>query len=220
MGAFARWVIVLLLVCSAQQGTVGDLHIISGGERSALLALYEATGGDHWKYRDGWGGPVGSECRWYGVVCGMVVTPSARPREKVAVLNLQNNGLMGQVPTQMEALTGIEGLMLEGNAVKGPLSDALLRRFDDGQLDVEPKSLTHDIHEVLAQVSYPSLLCGDYRAQLSVNGTASLERSRCRERNGKQTREVYCERQEGHTYEFDRFARFGRGRVCEITAGA
>jgi hypothetical protein len=150
----------------------------------------------------------------------MVVTPSARPREKVAVLNLQNNGLMGQVPTQMEALTGIEGLMLEGNAVKGPLSDALLRRFDDGQLDVEPKSLTHDIHEVLAQVSYPSLLCGDYRAQLSVNGTASLERSRCRERNGKQTREVYCERQEGHTYEFDRFARFGRGRVCEITAGA
>lgn len=86
-----------------------------------------------------------------------------------------------------------------------------VRALDDGQLDVEPNPTAHDLQEVVFQLSAPMLLCGDYTIQLSANGTISLERRRCRMRHGKQTRKVYCDRQEGHTYEFDRFARFLAG---------
>ena len=42
---------------------------IAPGERQALLDLYARTGGEQWTVSTGWGGPVGSECHWYGVRC-------------------------------------------------------------------------------------------------------------------------------------------------------
>jgi Leucine Rich Repeat (LRR) protein len=44
-------------------------QVVSPQERQALLALYEATDGNHWKDHTGWLGPAGTECVWYGVSC-------------------------------------------------------------------------------------------------------------------------------------------------------
>jgi hypothetical protein len=96
-----------------------------------------------------------------------------------------------------------------------------LRAFDDGKLEDAQSSVAQDIQEVRFQMGNPSLLCSDYTIQLSASGTISLERRRCRMRLGKQTRKVYCDRQEGHTYQFDRLARFlaGSGVLAQPESG-
>ena len=68
---------------------------VSPQERQALVDLYDATGGDHWKRHDGWLGPAGNECNWYGVTCGGGLGPTS-----VAVIDLvlQENNLAGSVP--------------------------------------------------------------------------------------------------------------------------
>lgn len=53
----------------ASEKLVPNAHGVSVKERDALVALYNATGGSHWKNRDGWNGPSGTECEWHGVSC-------------------------------------------------------------------------------------------------------------------------------------------------------
>jgi hypothetical protein len=36
-------------------------------EREALIALYEATGGDNWAFKSGWLGMPGTEAAWRGI---------------------------------------------------------------------------------------------------------------------------------------------------------
>ena len=42
---------------------------IPTAERDALVALYNATGGDGWHDNSGWLGNAGSECSWSGIWC-------------------------------------------------------------------------------------------------------------------------------------------------------
>lgn len=42
---------------------------IPQAQRDYLLAFHAATGGANWTQQDHWGGPLGTECTWYGVTC-------------------------------------------------------------------------------------------------------------------------------------------------------
>lgn len=52
-------------MASAAQATI----VIPASERAVLLALYNNADGPDWTNHNGWNGPAGTECSWYGVVC-------------------------------------------------------------------------------------------------------------------------------------------------------
>jgi Leucine-rich repeat (LRR) protein len=93
---------------------------VPAAERTALKALYSATGGVHWTNAGGWLGPAGTECAWAGVQCdGAKVT--------VVGLDLHENGLAGSLPAGFASLANLQSLDLEGNALAGALPKELGR---------------------------------------------------------------------------------------------
>lgn len=82
-------------------------------ERSALVALYEATNGENWRRQDHWLSDV-SIANWYGV---------HTDREgHVTGLFLENNGLEGNLP-DVGALTSLVSLNLSINRLSGPVPE-------------------------------------------------------------------------------------------------
>lgn len=80
-------------------------------ERSALIDLYDSTGGPGWANSAGWNGPPGSECTWYGVLCDA--------EGSVQELNLAVNQLAGTLPASLGQLTHLTNLLLLGNQLTG-----------------------------------------------------------------------------------------------------
>ena len=110
-------------VDAAAQGSVA-------GDRAALVALYDATGGADWTDRTNWttGGPVDT---WHGV------TTDADGR--VAALALPENELAGTLPAALRGLTRLRRLDLGGNRLDGPIPAEL------GELtELEELSLWND----------------------------------------------------------------------------
>ena len=82
-------------------------------QRGALIALYEATGGDNWTRNENWltDKPIDL---WYGV--------SANSNGRVTHLRLFHNGLHGTIP-DLSALSSLTFLDLRGNRLTGPMPD-------------------------------------------------------------------------------------------------
>ena len=83
---------------------------VSPTERAALLNLYNATNGSNWTNQTGWGGAQGTECSWFGVVCGAM--------GEVDNLSLANNKLSGSIP-DLGGLFFLEGLDFSDNSLSG-----------------------------------------------------------------------------------------------------
>jgi hypothetical protein len=196
----------LFFVPDVQEQSVNPLEI-SVDERMALIALFEKTGGKDWAHRNGWLGPIGTECDWYGVECKRELKGRGYGSYTVIELDLTNNGLKGQVPPEVGGLRNLKSLILDGNDIKGPLPEGVLRMFDQAQLQVSPISLIHDIEEILVEVQDHGLLCLSFRAWMFADGNVRRERKMCRLKNGKETREVYFDYQEGKIHDFNRLAR-------------
>ena len=89
-------------------------------DRAALRVLYETVSGADWNTTDGWlGGPVLDE--WYGV--------TADSLGRVQSLNLTDNGLTGELPSELGNLAAMTELRLGDNELSGrlPLTLARLR---------------------------------------------------------------------------------------------
>ena len=81
-------------------------------QRSALEAIYDATGGGDWYSRDNWlsDRPLDD---WYGV--------STNADGYVDSINLHGNGLSGPIPAELGNLANLEILWLNGTGVSGPI---------------------------------------------------------------------------------------------------
>lgn len=88
----------------------GLLFCSESGDRAALVALYDSTGGDNWKNSANWNSsqPLG---QWHGV------TTDADGR--VTRLNLSGNNLQGKLPEELGGLAGLEILHLSTNQLTG-----------------------------------------------------------------------------------------------------
>jgi len=84
----------------------------AGADREALVALYEAAGGDNWINNANWlsGKPLGD---WHGVHTGR--------QGRVIGLGLWSNGLSGSIPPEIGKLTALEDLNLLDNGLSGPI---------------------------------------------------------------------------------------------------
>ena len=99
-----------------------DVAFLPVAQRAALRELYAATDGPNWRESLGWMGAEGTECSWHGVTCD-------DSGETVLRLDLSGNGLLGELPETLVALSDLtpgEGLDLCWNDV---LMDEALADF-------------------------------------------------------------------------------------------
>ena len=106
--------IALPALCGLLALALPGLAAVPAAERSALIALYNSTGGPHWAARAGWLGSPGSECSWSGVTCDATGVTVVR-------LFLSDNGLAGSLPAGVGNLPNLQSLQAEGNALSGAL---------------------------------------------------------------------------------------------------
>ena len=93
-----------------------DVVFVPPNQRAALRDLYLATDGPNWTESLGWMDAEGTECGWHGVTC-------SDDGSTVVRLDLSGNGLTGELPASMTALTDLvldEGLDLCWNQVLVP----------------------------------------------------------------------------------------------------
>lgn len=83
---------------------------IPEAERNALIALYQATDGGHWRVSTNWMGATGTEDTWYGVK----ITEG-----HVIDLDLSSNNLTGSLPAEIGDLAKLANLRLEENSLTG-----------------------------------------------------------------------------------------------------
>jgi hypothetical protein len=74
-------------------------------ECEALVAIYNSTNGEHWKYNTGWL-VTNTPCSWYGMKC---------KNGQVTRLYLQYNQLTGFIPPEIEGLSNLEVLNMKNN---------------------------------------------------------------------------------------------------------
>ncbi|MGY6554944.1 MAG: CotH kinase family protein [Wenzhouxiangella sp.] len=79
-----------------------DVVLLPPDQRAALRDLYLATDGPNWQEALGWMDAEGTECGWHGVHC-------SDDGSTVVGLDLSANGLLGEVPPSISALTDLEG---------------------------------------------------------------------------------------------------------------
>lgn len=91
-------------------------------ERQALIELYQATGGDDWVRNDGWLGPEGTECDWFGISCSQHEDGGRR----VTGMNLSANNLRGRIPESLGSLPELVSLELNRNRLTGEVPGSLL----------------------------------------------------------------------------------------------
>jgi Leucine rich repeat len=187
--------------------------LIPTEERQALEALYKATSGDGWTHRVGWLGPPGTECDWHGVQCGMgrVVDlsldennlvgqiPSALVQlSKLQSLDLRRNHLTGTIPPALGRLTDLEWVSVNGNDLSGLLPEPLIQRWLDGPLAISAEAhLFTDVSEIDFESSSSSALCATHRIMLRADESVFLYTERCRNAS-PDDRTTFCEAKQGH----------------------
>ncbi|KAL3797761.1 hypothetical protein ACHAW5_004376 [Stephanodiscus triporus] len=106
-------------------------------ERSALTDFYHSTNGMGWTVRTGWLDPSVDHCDWHGVECddangGATVrlelpsndlsgtlTPRIAELMHLEVLNVNDNGIKGSIPTEISLLSNLTRLQLSYNVLTG-----------------------------------------------------------------------------------------------------
>ena len=107
------WLLFFLLI----PGII--LPDIPAVEREALIALYNATGGDNWRRNDNWktGGvfsPPGTENTWWGITCDAANT-------MVIEIYFRRNNLQGTIPGEIGNFSCLEELNLLVNSLPGSI---------------------------------------------------------------------------------------------------
>jgi len=176
-----RGVIVFVLLLGSSQARTQQLpsgsDTVPESERQALLQLFNTTNGHQWVDRTGWAGPAGTECEWFGVICGY----SSDGRPTVHGLFLGENGLTGTLPESLADLANLSELLLYRNRLTGSVPKALLQRFDEGYLRfLGYAGQFSPIVEVDLNVRPSGVICGDYEIKLVVDGPDTLSRKVCR----------------------------------------
>lgn len=91
---------------------------IEDKQKSVLLELYIATGGDNWVKNTNWNTEAPLN-QWYGI--------STDADGFVTTINLKDNNLDGTLPKSLVELVNLKNLLLSDNNISGPIPDALLK---------------------------------------------------------------------------------------------
>ena len=162
-------------------------------ERDILVELFEATGGQNWKRKAGWGSDK-SICSWEGVVCGRIGESGP-----VSRLELWDNNLRGVVPESLAKLTDLKVLNLAGNQLTGDLPADFVRRANENTLEL--RYWGNATSELLTKVligmdSFTGVCFPDMQLRFAAEidgpaGTAVYQSANC-ESSRRSNRTAYC----------------------------
>ena len=133
-----------------QAGHVYDLSVnenefdkILQQEREALIAFYEATGGDNWTDNTNWCSdkPLSE---WYGINVW---------NGHVNYINLYNNNLSGELPDNLEKLTALQYLQLGGNSLTGNIPESIGDLTSLVSLNLSSNNLTGNLPASMANLN-------------------------------------------------------------------
>jgi Leucine-rich repeat (LRR) protein len=127
--------ILLSTFCFGQQWS------ISFAERSALITLYNATGGENWSQK--WDMDKDPKS-WYGIKI---------KNGEVIEINLRGNALRGIFPTTLSGFKKLEKLDLSSNQLTGEISSAVSGLNKLVRLDVSNNRLTGDPANIILPLS-------------------------------------------------------------------
>lgn len=125
-------------------------------------------------------------------------------------LELMNNRLTGALPERLSELSELEELTVSDNRLSGPVPLRMLERWDAGILRlVGYAGQLTPITQIELDVKVTALQCGDYRAVINSDGSASLTSLLCRHAT-PEDRATYVEKKRGNIYigDMDRLVRF------------
>ena len=133
-------------------------------EREALIAFYNSTDGDNWRFNTGWNSALGTECTWYGVTCS---------GDHVTRLYLSYNQLIGNIPADLGNLTNLQILWLGGNQLTSSIPAELGNLTNLRELSLYYNQLTGSIPAELGSLTnlrelslYYNQLTGNIPAEL------------------------------------------------------
>lgn len=138
-----KWLVLAHVVAAFASAVSGA---IPQSERDALVALYNATGGQSWAHGDNWLGPPGSEGTWYGV--GLTEDGG-----NVQVILLWGNGLAGEIPPEIGAFPALAALELNGNALAGTIPSGIANLTQLSRLVLSDNFFQGEIPEWLGTLS-------------------------------------------------------------------
>lgn len=194
-----RWISVVLVAVSAVASIAAkaqDLGPIDKAERAALVALYRNTGGERWENKQGWLGPEGSECSWFGVTCSVtgISDEPYDPHYTVFSLELQENNLTGSLPEELNNLKNLDMFFLWRNHLVGSLPTGIRTQWQNGPLRIigYAGQFTAQITEITLTTRSVEW-CGDLVATIRADGSVTQRVARCRAIQGKEELERYCE---------------------------
>ncbi|MBP1659367.1 MAG: peptidase gingipain, partial [Candidatus Aminicenantes bacterium] len=126
---------------------------IPESQRQALIALYNATGGDSWTYKSGWkDGDLhsdgfalpGTEGAWYGVTVDA---------DNVTWVSLGGNNLTGSIPAEISGLAALQMLNLGSNQLTGSIPASIGSMTSLTQLYLSYNALTGSIPAELGNLT-------------------------------------------------------------------
>lgn len=161
-------------------------------DRLALVAFYQATGGDGWFDKTGWvvpGNPGDNPCGWYGVTCegGRVtrfvmeqndpygaIPPAIGGLTALKHLDLSGVGeefpqLFGLIPAELGNLTNLEYLDLSENSLFGPNIAVIGNLTNLKHLSITPYENIPASFANLTNLEYLRLAADDYPMGANTN---------------------------------------------------
>ena len=120
----------------------------SGGggdrDRAALVALYNATGGDNWERKTNWlsDKPIGE---WQGVV--------TNEHGQVTELHLSENQLTGSIPDEIGNLSNLQFMVLGYNDLTGPIPESIGNLTNLRHLSLNNNQLSGPIPDSVGNLS-------------------------------------------------------------------
>ena len=115
-GYHRAWPLLVVMAVYASLSADAIAQPGVSADRAALVALYNATGGENWTRKTNWSSsvPVGE---WSGV--------TTDGDGRVTRLNLSDKNLTGPLPPELGTLTNLTGLYLNHNNLTGPIPPEL-----------------------------------------------------------------------------------------------
>ena len=121
--------------------SVSMLADVSVSDKTVLLKIYKSTNGENWKTKWDLNAPVSS---WYGVkVSG----------DKVVAINLSDNNLSGEIPSEIADLVSLQELNLHKNKIAGTIPAAIENLKELRVLDLSFNQLTGVIPSAIGEMT-------------------------------------------------------------------
>lgn len=105
----ARWLLALALTAMPAAA-----YAVPASERAFLLDIYAQMHPEYWFNSSNWGGPAGTECTWYGVICDGA-------GDHVLGLEMVRNNVWGTLPASLSEQTQLKIFRLPLNFFEGPI---------------------------------------------------------------------------------------------------